>query len=557
MKKKLYRSMCLLAVGAILLTMMISLFAFHSMLQTQVQENLRNECYMIAAGLNGSTDQDAYLAVLEQPLPKTNRVTVVRPDGTVRYDSIADTSEMANHGTREEIKAAFAEGEGTAERVSYTFGENTYYCAVLLEDGNVVRVATSSLSFFSVLLSILPLFLIIIFLVVTVCVFLSKQVTEQIVSPVTLAADRLAQHKNPDAPYEELVPFFEKIRAQRREIHEHIDTIRADQKRLRWILENMSEGLILLAADLRILMHNHAAEVLLDVEDSDYTGLAHTTLIRKEVLLNAVHEALSGTSSAITLDEKERAVRCYINPVTDHGQINGVLLFLLDATAQYRAEQMRSEFSANVSHELRTPLTSISGFAELLENGMVETAHVQEVGATIHRESQRLLSLIGDIIRLSRLEEQQGHPMDRVNLLTLAKGVCASLKEEAERHAVTIRCTGTDQIVEGDFGMLRELIRNLCENAVRYNRENGFVTVIVDAKGDKITLTVIDTGIGIPAEEQPRVFERFYRVDKSRSKETGGTGLGLSIVKHIVEYHGGSIELDSIAGEGTRITVAL
>ena len=557
MKKKLYRSMCLLAVGAILLTMLISLFAFHTMLEEQVRENLRNECYMIAAGLNGSTDQEAYLEVLEQPLPKTNRVTVVYPDGTVKYDSIANEDEMVNHGGREEIREAFSEGEGTAERVSYTFGENTYYCAVLLEDGNVVRVATNSLSFFSVLLSVLPLFLVIIFLVVTVCVFLSKQVTEQLISPVTLAADRLAQHKNPDAPYEELVPFFEKIRAQRREIHEHIDTIRADQKRLRWILENMSEGLVLLSADLRILMHNHAAEVLLDVEDSDYTGLAHTTLIRKDVLLEAVRASQTGTPSAVTIDENGRAVRCYINPVTDHGRINGVLLFLLDATAQYRAEQMRSEFSANVSHELRTPLTSISGFAELLENGMVETSHVQGVGETIHREAQRLLSLIGDIIRLSRLEEQQGHPMDRVNLLTLAKAVCASLKDEAARCTVTIRCTGTDQIVEGDFGMLRELIRNLCENAVRYNRENGIVTVTVDAKDGKIALTVADTGIGIPPEDRERVFERFYRVDKSRSKETGGTGLGLSIVKHFVEYHGGSIDIESVVGEGTRITVTL
>lgn len=557
MKKKLYYSMCLLAIGAIFLSTIIAVLVYHGMLTAQVQDNLRNECYMIAAGLNGSSDQQAYLDVLAQPMPKTNRVTVIRPDGTVQYDSIADEATMGNHGSREEIRQAFAEGEGAAERISFTLGENTYYCAVLLADGNVVRVATSVESFFSTLLTVLPVTLVIVALVAALCLFLSRHVTEQIVRPVTLAADRLAQHKNPDPPYEELAPFFEKIRTQRREIHEHIDTIRADQKRLQWILENMSEGLILLSADLRILMHNHAAEVLLNVLDSDYTGLTYTALIQKEELIEAVHAAQIGNPSAVTLDESSRAVRCYINPVTDHGHINGVLLFLLDATAQYRAEQIRSEFSANVSHELRTPLTSISGFAELLENGMVAPEQVPEFSATIHREAQRLLSLIGDIIRLSRLEEQHGHLMDRVNLLTLAKGVCASLKQEAEDRSVTIRCTGTDQIVEGDFGMLRELIRNLCENAVRYNRPNGTVTVTVDAKGGRILLTVSDTGIGIAKEEQDRVFERFYRVDKSRSKATGGTGLGLSIVKHIVEYHGGEIRLDSIPGEGTRITVSL
>lgn len=557
MKKKLYRSMCLIACGAVFLTALIALFLSYGMIENQVKKNARNECYMIAAGLNETDDRAAYLTELAKPMPQTGRLSLIAPDGTVLYDSVADKESMVNHASREEIAEALKDGEGAAQRRSFTIGKNTYYCAVRLADGNIIRVASYTDSFVSLLFSIFLMIALLILLVFLAAALLSRRVTNGLVKPITEAADRLEEGGSDEPPYEELAPFFRKIHAQHKEIRAHMDTIRADQKTLRLIIENMSEGLILLAADRRILMHNHSAETLLGAPDSEYAGLPFLALCRDARLCEAVEAAVSGKSSAVTLTDDARVIRCYVSPVIDHGSLSGVLLFLLDATAQYRAEQIRAEFSANVSHELKTPLTSISGFAELLKNDMVEKEQVAVFAGTIYSEAQRLLSLIGDIMRLSRIEEQNKKPADRVNLLTMAKGVCASVRKEAENHGVAVTCTGSDQIVEGDFGMLRELIQNLCENAVRYNREGGSVRVTVGNTGGRVLLSVADTGIGIAQEEQPRVFERFYRVDKSRSKETGGTGLGLSIVKHIVEYHGGEISLKSEEGKGTEITVLL
>lgn len=556
MKKKLYRSMCAVACGTIFLTALVSLLVCYGLIETQIKETIHNECYLVAAGLNDTADEEAYFEELAKPLPETGRLSVIAPDGTVMYDSVADEAAMENHADREEFKEALSTGEGEAQRRSFTLGQSTYYCAVRLNNGSVVRVAYYAESFFSMFFSILPAILLLILVVIAVSLLLSHRVTEEIVKPVTKAADRLDLNGT-DSPYEELTPFFQKIHAQHEEIRAHMETIREDQKTLRLIMENMSEGLILLAADQRILMHNHSAEELLDAPACDYSGQPFVALARNAVLHDAVNSALNGKSSAVNIDSRDRIVRCYISPVTDHGALNGVLLFLLDETAQYRAEQIRAEFSANVSHELKTPLTSISGFAELLKNGMVDAAQVPEFAQTIYDEAQRLLVLIGDIMRLSRIEEQEGKLADRVNLLTMAKGVCASMKQEAEEHQVTLSCGGTDQIVNGDFGMLRELIQNLCQNAVRYNRAGGKVAVTVANTDGRVSLTVADTGIGIAKEDQGRVFERFYRVDKSRSKDTGGTGLGLSIVKHIVEYHGGEISLESEPGKGTVITVLL
>lgn len=556
MKKKLYRSMCIVACGTILLTTIVSLLIFYNLIEAQIKETIRNECYLIAAGLNDTADEKAYFDELARPLPETGRLSVIAADGTVLYDSIADSADMENHAGRDEIREALKSGEGTAQRRSFTLGQSTYYCAVRLQNGNVIRVGYYAESFFSMLFSIFPAVLLLMLLVIAVSLILSHRVTEQIVKPVTEAADRL-DLAGTESPYEELTPFFQKIRAQHEEITVHMETIRADQKTLRLIMENMGEGLILLSADQRILMHNHSAEELLGAPDCDYAGQPFVALTRREELNNAVRKALCGESSAVNVERSDRIIRCYVSPVTDHGMLNGVLLFLLDETAQYRAEQIRSEFSSNVSHELKTPLTSISGFAELLKNGMAGEAEVPVFAQTIYDEAQRLLALIGDIMRLSRIEEQDLKAADRVNLLTIAKGVCASLKKETDKRQVTVSCRGSDQIVNGDFGMLRELVQNLCENAVRYNRPGGTVAVTVGSMDGRVSLSVADTGVGIAQKDQERVFERFYRVDKSRSKETGGTGLGLSIVKHIVEFHGGEIMLESELGKGTTVIVLL
>ena len=386
------------------------------------------------------------------------------------------------------------------------------------------------------------------------CLLLANRETRKIVDPLLKAANNLEQGER----YEELSPFIRTIRRQNDTIRAQLESIRQDKDTITLILKNMKEGLVMLSREKRILSVNNSAMEMLGSFLRNPEGQKFVLRTRNGSLLTAVEQALKGNSSSGILpsDPKGRSYQFFADPVLGpEKEISGVLLFLMDVTEQLQAQKSREEFSANVSHELKTPLTSISGFAELMESGMASSAEdVKQFSGLIRKEASRLLSLIDDIIRLSRIEEGHDSTLEAVDLYALAKEECQRLLPAAQTREITIRCDGSAAVMNGNSTMLREVVYNLCENAVKYNVPGGFVQVNVAPQEGQVVLTVFDSGIGIPKEHHDRIFERFYRVDKSRSKETGGTGLGLSIVKHVVQRHNGQLSMESEPGKGTRIT---
>ncbi len=534
------------AALAVLLTAALLNNAF----EQQVKNDLRTTAGLIADGY-AYTDDPQILGRFDR---EDLRITLVAPDGAVLFESDADAGQMDNHLSRPEIRDAFAHGSGESVRESDTVGQRIYYYAQRLPDGTVLRVSIQASSLYGPLLRAFPWLLLLLLLLCVLSMAVSKGVTRRLLRPITRLTDRLDDRHPPeedDAVYPELYPLVHKIRSQRTEIQHQLKREEEEKDRLSVILQTMAEGLIVLDADRKVLVANESVKSLLGC-GAQVEGQPILALSRDPDLNACVDAAAAGrTESAyIALSGKQCQVVC--SPViTDEKQI-GVICFVLDVTEKMQIEKMRREFTANVSHELKTPLTSISGYAEMIESGIARPEDVPGFAATIHKEAGRLLTLISDIIRLSELDEagvaEEGQPVD---LLSLARDCADTLSLSADQHHVTLSVEGTSSVVHGSRSLLLELVFNLCDNAIRYNREGGTVTVTV---GDH-TLTVSDTGIGIPDKHQSRVFERFYRVDKSRSKETGGTGLGLAIVKHIAEQHRAKLELHSTVGKGTTITV--
>ena len=388
--------------------------------------------------------------------------------------------------------------------------------------------------------------------------FVSSRLTRRLLRPIEALADNLEQGAR-GAAYEELEPFFAKIREQNRLIQEQVKRLREERDTINTITSNMKEGMVLLDLERGILSVNHSALMLLDAAEGVYEGKNILNLSRSELLGDCAGKALAGAAADAVLERDGRACHIFASPVRDAGgAICGAIVLLLDVTEQQRAEQVRRDFAANVSHELKTPLTSISGFAEMMENGMADNSQdVRRFAGRIYTQAQRLIALTDDIIRLSRIERADLTENVPVELRALCDRAVETLRFTAEQKQVEIAVTGGPAPVRGDRQMLDELITNLMDNAVKYNRPGGRVDVSLSVQDGLVCLRVADTGIGIPKEHQERIFERFYRVDQSRSKQTGGTGLGLSIVKHVVERHGGSITLESVPGEGTAVTVRL
>lgn len=381
--------------------------------------------------------------------------------------------------------------------------------------------------------------------------------TRGILRPVEALSERL-EGPEPEGAYRELAPFLEKIRGQQRMIRQQMEELADDRGTIKAITDNMQEGLIMVSTRKSILSVNSSAISLLGAEPGSYTGRDIGELSRLPELTTAITSALAGRGASLTARCGHRFCRLFANPVYFEEQLSGAILLILDDTQREKAEKMRRDFSANVSHELRTPLTAISGFAEMIETGMAAGEDARKFAGKITRESARLQALIDDIIRLSRLDEQAPVAMGRVCLTAVCREVLTSLGMMAQRRGIRLVLTGPEVWVQGNGGMLEELMTNLCDNAIKYNRDGGTVTVeTAEGEGETVTVTVRDTGIGIPAASFQRIFERFYRVDKSRSKQTGGTGLGLSIAKHLVECHRGSIAIESTLGEGSAFTVTL
>ncbi len=480
------------------------------------------------------------------------RITLILPDGTVLADTSANTENLENHADRQEIKDALTNGSGTSSRYSSTLMQKTLYYAEKLDDGTVLRVSTTQNSVVIILLGLLQPLIIIVILALLLSLFLSHRVSKSIINPInSLDLDNPSANKT----YEELTPLLKKLSLQKKTIDNQIKAAKQKQEEFKLITENMNEGLLVIDKDGNVLSFNQAAVRLL--EFTAEKGESVLTFNRTKGFRSVIEKALSGERAENDITHDDNTYSLIANPVYENDKIIGAVIVIIDITESVKREQLRQEFTSNVSHELKTPLTSISGFAEMMKSGGTPDATVVDFSTSIYDEAQRLITLVGDIMKISELDEGVSLPdKERVDLFVLSEDIVNRLKPLADKHNIALNVIGDTSYVFGTKKILDEMIYNLCDNAIKYNKENGIVDVIINTTDNKINLTVRDTGIGIAQAEQSRVFERFYRVDKSHSKLVGGTGLGLAIVKHAAAYHDAIISLESIPDKGTSITIS-
>ena len=546
MTGKILRISYLVAISALLASALLFFGVMYRDYEDGAFARLRAEAAAIAQGL-GAVGSDYF-----DSFAPDDRVTWIAANGTVLYDSAAPAQLLESHADREEIDHALQTGEAQTSRYSKTLLQRTFYYAKLLEGGTVLRVSCTQNSLPAMILMLLTPFLWVATLVLILCGVLSYRLARQITKPLNAI--------NPDNPaplpsYPELTPLFDKLREQNRTIGKQMNELQLRQREFTAITENMREGFLLVDCKMHVLSSNHSALEVLGGRELKPGCLLYDAECRQEIF-DAVDTALSGSHAELLLTIDETSWQVLANPVVASGQVAGAVVLFMDVTEREQRERLRREFSANVSHELKTPLTSISGFAELMKEGLVPPEKIPEFSGDIYKESLRLIGLVNDIIQLSRLDENstqfQRAPVD---LYDLCAQSIERLSPVAARQSVTLALTGEHAEIIGVEQLLKEMIYNLLDNAIKYNVPGGSVTASVRKSAGRTILSVSDTGIGIPYAHQPRVFERFYRVDKSHSKEVGGTGLGLSIVRHAAQYHGARLELKSQPGKGTTITV--
>lgn len=546
MRKKIFQNYLLVEVLVLVLCCGLFLGVLFQHYEKQAFSQLRTEANYIAHGMELSGE--SYLNTLRSDA----RVTWVDADGTVRYDSAADPATMQNHLNRKEIAEALRNGEGDGSHFSETLMERTLYYAVRLGDGTVLRVSCTQKTVMAMLLMMMPPLLGVAAAVLLICMLMAFRLARHIVDPINRID---LDHPVVEETYGELEPLVKRIQEQNRTIRRQMDELSQRQREFSALTDNMSEGFLLVDYKTNVLSANHSAlRMLGDGKAEEITNLRRDNCLPQ--VLTTVEAALAGVRTETVQEIGGISWQVIANPVVSSGQVAGVAVLLMDVTEREQREKLRQEFSANVSHELKTPLTSITGFAELMKEGMVTGEKVKEFAGDIYREARRLIDLVNDIIRLSRLDENSKlFESERVDLYDLCDEIIANLQHVAERQNVMFSLSGEHVTISGVWQILNEMVYNLCDNAIKYNRPGGTVDVSVRRDGGSVRLTVRDTGIGIPYADQPRVFERFYRVDKSHSKEVGGTGLGLSIVKHGAQYHNARLELESEPGKGTSISI--
>ena len=542
MTSKIFRSTVLVAVIVLLCSLGVVMgVLYNHFTDVQVQQ-LKNELSLAVTG----TEQYGN-AFLENVEADRFRVTWIDTDGTVLFDTQVDQTTMENHADREEILEAFETGRGSAVRNSTTLTEQTYYEAQRLQDGTVLRISTNQESAWALMMDMLWPVVLVAVLAIGLSALLARRMAKNIVEPLNKLD--LEQPLKNDV-YEEISPLLHRIHRQHRQIAEQIDQLNRKANEFQQITSHMQEGLVLLDSEGTIISINPAAKALFEAED-DCVGKNFLTIDRTSSMRNAVNDALDKGRGYAKLSRNGRNYQFDLSRIESDSAVIGAVVLAFDITERLNAEQMRREFSANVSHELKTPLQGIIGSAELLESGMVKREDEVRFVGHIKKEASRLVSLIQDIIRLSQLDEGVELPKEKVDMLEVAEDVKAILETSAAEKQVTVHIAGKGFCVEGVRRMLHEVVYNLCDNAIKYNVPGGSVTI----RADDNRLIVSDTGIGISAEHKDRIFERFYRVDKSHSKASGGTGLGLSIAKHAVAYHKAEITLESTPGKGTAITI--
>ena len=544
MAKKIFRSTMAVGLWVLLLSAALFLGMLYQYFTDRYTQELESETWLVARGVE-SMGLD-YL----DGLRTDNRITWVAQDGTVLYDNEADAASMENHADREEIQEALFGIQGTARRESATLSQLTIYVAHRLDDGSVIRLAGSQSTVVHLLMAMAPPIVLILIVTLIFAAALSSRLTKRLVRPI-LELD--LERPEDSEVYDELSPLLTRIRRQNDTIRAQMDQLRQQKQEFTALTENMSEGFLLLDAKGRVLSYNTGVLRLLGAA-APAEEASVLTLDRSDVFQQLVEQVLDGRRSQVRMERAGRILQLLGDPVLRDGETAGAVLVLLDVTEREQAEQMRREFTANVSHELKTPLTSISGMAEIMKDGLVKQEDVRGFAADIYQESQRLIRLVEDILHLSRLDEGGGGlERQEIDLLDLARTVEDRLQSTAKQHQVELELDGDHGTIQGLPSVVEEMVYNLCDNAIKYNRPGGKASVRVEDGADAVTVTVSDTGIGIPPEDRERVFERFYRVDKSHSKAIGGTGLGLSIVKHGAALHNAQVELDSAPGKGTTV----
>ena len=546
MTKRIFRATLLVGVAVLIASLTLVMGALYSYFGRVQESQLRDELSLAVVGVEqNGTD---YLRKLRSD---QYRITWLRADGAVLYDTQADAESMENHAQRQEVQQALATGEGESSRYSDTLLQKTVYYAKRLPDGTVLRLSAVRVTAGVLVLNMLQPIL----LVLAAALILSGVLASRLARRITEPLNRLdLEHPLENETYEELAPLLRRMEHQRRQIDRQMDELRRRSEEFEQITGSMSEGLVLLDEAGVILSINPAARRLLDAAEN-CVGQDLLTVDRDVALSDALRQAAEQGHSEFRGQRNGREYQFDVTRIQSEGRTAGTVLLVFDVTERAFAERNRREFTANVSHELKTPLQGIIGSAELLENGLVKQEDVPRFIGHIRSEAQRLVTLIGDIIRLSQLDEGEPMPAEPVELLALAREAAESLQSAAAARNVTVTVEGEPVELTGVRRLLYEIVFNLCDNAIKYNTDGGRVQVTMTKENETAAVTVRDTGIGIPPDQQDRVFERFYRVDKSHSKASGGTGLGLSIVKHAVQYHHGAIHLQSEVGKGTEIRV--
>ena len=547
MFSKIFRSSFLTSMIVLLMSFFMIFAVLFEYFETQIFTELENEAEYISYSVisEGASYIDNFNG-------DGKRITLVDTDGTVIADTSANAEELGNHSERTEIKEANATGVGKSSRYSETLMKKTLYYAKKLDDGTILRVSTTQNSVILILLGLLYPMIIIIVLALILSAILSNRVSKKIIKPIN-AID--LENLSENITYEEITPLLKKISAQNKTIDCQLKEAKQRQEEFKLITENMSEGLLVIDKNANVLSYNDAALRLLEITDT--TNGSVLAFNRSKGFRESVEAALTGKRCENEISIEDNTYSVIANPVYVNEKIIGAVIVILDITENVKREQLRREFTSNVSHELKTPLTSISGFAEMMMHGGTPENTVVDFSATIYNAAQRLIALVSDIMKISELDEGVVLPeREKVDLYGLSKDIITRLTPVAEKRDITLNLIGDSAYVMGAEKILDEMIYNLCDNAIKYNKENGIVDVIVNTTSNKVNLTVRDTGIGIPQADQKRVFERFYRVDKSHSNQVGGTGLGLAIVKHGAIYHDAQITLESTEGKGTNVTIS-
>lgn len=550
MERRIFKRLCLIALLTLVISTISSLTIYYNFYKGSSERDLINLTEIIKINLNDTDSDIAYLNNIKN-IDDEIRISYFDENADVLFDSKKDISKMTNHSDRPEIIDANKYGMSDTKRYSNTFSKNNYYVAIKINNGNIIRLSRENENIFGAFLKVLPLDILLSVVIFIFAIILSKYATRKILEPLNEKTSDLNSIDVDEFP--EIAPFIRQIKYQNNTIKAQLYEMQNDKDTITTLLENMREGIIILDRFKSILVINESTSEFLNCKE-DIVGEHFLNLTRNEELINAISKGYDGIESEGIIDISNKSIKYILNTIYNNEKLTGVIVLLIDETESIRIKNIREEFSANVSHELKTPLTSIYGFSELLKNNMIEDEKDKfEIENRIFEEANRLLILIDDIIKISSMEKDEEIVKVSIDLKSLSEKILDNFKEKAKEKNITLELEGEANIFANST-MMWELITNLVDNSIKYNKEYGFVRISLNENKDFVKISIKDSGIGISKEDQNRIFERFYRVDKSRSKKSGGTGLGLSIVKHIILAHNGDIEIESMENVGTTIS---